>query len=84
MTIRKSTEKEDKKAESEESSRASLNAEYFIKMPKDERKKLISAAVRLTTSIFRSVKPKRLLSFRKAGSVRPFPYGTNSRSGMEP
>ena len=62
--------KEDKKAESEEKS-VSLNAEYFIKMPKDERKKLISAAVRLIKSIFRSVKPKDFYLVGKLGLSDP-------------
>ena len=40
-------------------------------MPKDERKKLISAAVRLIKSIFRSVKPKDFYLSGKLGLSDP-------------
>ena len=35
-----------------------LNLEYFKKMPSEDRKKLISAAIRLIKSLFRGIKPR--------------------------
>lgn len=43
-----------------------IDLEYFINMPKEERKVLISALVRLLKSIFNGVKPR---NFRLSGKV---------------
>ncbi len=51
-------DREGKEESREESTEERLDLNYFIKMPKEERKQLISAAMKLIKSLLRGVKPR--------------------------
>lgn len=50
-------DKEDSAEKQEEKKKGGLNAEYFLKMPASDKKKLLSAAIRLLKSLLKGVKP---------------------------
>lgn len=54
-----------------EEERVTLNLSYFVKMPKEERKQLISAVMKLIKSVLKSVKPRDFLLKGKIGLSDP-------------